>query len=346
MEMMQMQSAGPSGTPPMSGKMPATTGNEHFRTLLNRQQAAVLGKKVTEEGDPAVLACWLPPGLSADVMEWRPAAGQDEHLENVWLSSLSLNADHAAAGEGPGRGAEMGFSGIPGQPALASRQAEGADKLADFSGHAPSAEAVMKNSRFVLPGLSTPALDAATVRFGQTISDPSPLAESHQQLAGDSNVPVGILERRFTDMLRSGEAVFTRSFSGSNHPVLHAPTLAGELTSAVVPEAAAGEAALRPEGISAVADPLEQEDFPLSGAPRQEALSAAGLLPGDRIPAPAILSPATEGAVLKQPFGTPASESQILDQVVSRMAVERNQDVSRMSIKLQPPRFRGRTGIW
>jgi flagellar hook-length control protein FliK len=48
------------------------------------------------------------------------------------------------------------------------------------------------------------------------------------------------------------------------------------------------------------------------------------------------LSTSTEGAVLKQPLGRTVTESQILDQVIGRMAVDRNHEASRMSIKLQP----------
>ena len=344
MEMMQMLPSGPQSPGPMPGKMPVADGNELFRNLLNRLQAAGIERKMAEEGDPALLAAWLTPAFSADSSGSTPAAAAEDGMAESWRSSLPAgNVSLEAAVAGSGRGPGTDFSGISGPVSgdgdLAGRFAEEPEMTAVNSGGEGSTQAVMKSSGLVLPGLPQAGLEVATGRSGQAMPAPSAQPENRAREAGDAATPtqgLGILERRFADILRPVEAAFSRSLPGSSHPVLHASTVTGEPTSPPGTEAAAGEAVLRPDGTSAATGTIGQGDLPLSWDIRHGDAMAAGALLGDRTPAPTSLSPSTEGAVLKQPLGRTVTESQILDQVIGRMTVDRNHEANRMSIKLQP----------
>jgi hypothetical protein len=344
MEMMQMLPSGPQSPGPVPGKMPAAEGNELFRNLLNRLQAAGIERKMAEEGDPVLLAAWLTPAFPADTSGRLPTAAAEEGMADSWISSLSTgnaSLEKAAAGSCPGPGTD--FSGIAGsfsgEPDPAGRQTEGRDKMAALFGHEGSSQAVMKNSGSLLPGLPHAGLEAAKSRSGQALPAPSAQPENRGREAGDAAAPtqgLGIFERRFADILRPVEAVFSRSLPGESHAVLHAATVSGEPPSPLGVEAPAGEAALRPDGTFSATGTIEQGEFPLSRDTRQGDAMETGVLLSDRTAATTALSTSTEGAVLKQPLGRTVTESQILDQVIGRMAVDRNHEASRMSIKLQP----------
>ncbi len=218
----------------------------------------------------------------------------------------------AAVEPGQGQAQEPNPVLPAGTPAAAAIAGENAQAVAKKAG-APVTEAPQPWR----------ALTAAAGKEGAVIAV-QPAENLEQAAPTAANSGLGILERRFSDIL---------------HPVKPAPAAAtpaaGEKTAAAETLPAVAETVLATDNMLPEEFPLRREgqdaNVPAAGAAE---LTAAGAVAG-RSSAPSPLPPATEAAA-KAPAVHTASDSQIVDQVVSRLAVDRNHETSRMNIKLQP----------
>lgn len=341
MEMTHIFCGAPSGSGTAPGIMASMQGGGIFGALLNQQQATA-GGKTAEEGDPTLLAAWLlAPLMPAAVSVWPAADAADEGLREGAMPLLS-------AGNAAGF---SGFSPAPGTTVAGEDQslseAPGLVNQRNAADHIPGAPAeaeplAPKNHGQTQFGPAQSGRQTASVPARGILPGAGLPLENRGQPAAQATAPVGVLEQRFAELLRPVAATFAGVEPRADQPVQPLPQLAGMQISANGEPAATTPFCWPAATPAAAVEASAPGEFFRSGEmPKMDGslIEPTGLLAnGDfsALRAPVSASQAADMSALKPPFASTVGESQILDQVIGRLAVERNQDVSRMSIKLQP----------
>lgn len=337
MEMMHILRGVPSGSGPAPGIMASGPGGGIFGDLLNQQQAATAGEKTAEAGDPGLLAAWLVPVMPTAVPGWPLADAAGEGLSEG--SMPLLPAGRAAGFSGFAQAPDTTVAGERQSPFEAPgfvNQQNAADLIPVAAAETAEAElAAPKNHVQPQFGMSPSGRPAASVPARGVLPEPALSPENRGRAAAQATAPVGVLEHRFAELLGPVAATVSGAELRAGQPVQSLPLMDGGQTPGC------GEPAATP---AVAVDTSAPGEFPRSGemtmtdGPLTEppGLMANGDFSALRTPASVSQPTTADTSALKQPFAGSGSESRILDQVVGRMAIERNQDVSRMSIKLQP----------
>lgn len=328
MEMMQVFSGVPSGAGPSPGKMPVADAKGIFGALLNQQQAAAIAEKSAEEG---LLAAWWTAAMPADGSAWPVAVAAEEGTSDSSPSIASTDSPTIFPGlsmlpDDRNSGSHPALSGVP--VFIVRQVTEGPiPGVAADNGEAELALAADHDQ--ARSGLVQPSLQSASVQAAAILSGSGAPLDNRGRTAATTTVPLGVMEHRFAELLRPVEMTFAHGATGAGQSVKVLPFAVGALPPASEQAAA---------GLSVQGEFLPSGEATLLDGPASElpGLMANGDFSALRTPAAAAQPGAAETLVAKQPLPGAVTESQILDQVIGRMAGERNQEVSRMSIKLQP----------